>query len=322
MDAADAAAEDLSSAAHARMVQRGGVQHGTYPMMWSPDQYDSAGPWFLGTKAIVGNRTDDKVKKHLQEHAGREWWRGKAKGMLQILFERGHIDPKDAAGNKHWQAEWGTVNKKKYEPTDEDVKQKRKKSADGSYGGKKIASATLAAMEDYLGEVSIIENVFLEKGHLLQASPRYHPAMALSTPGLEFRRHINDLQAKNLTENILIALGDQPYTVATSLGEQEYPAPLLLERCRRFARRARTNRLLFEHMPTKEAAEELLKGWKAGTLVLQGIDMPKAPKATVDVHALIDAMYPRRENARTARCPSLCATTRAAQTTTSERISL
>ena len=242
--------------------------------------------------------------------------------MLQILFERGHIDPKDAAGNKHWQAEWGTVNKKKYEPTDEDVKQKRKKSADGSYGGKKIASATLAAMGDYLGEVSIIENVFLEKGHLLQASPRYHPAMALSTPGLEFRRHINDLQAKNLTENILIALGDQPYTVATSLGEQEYPAPLLLERCRRFARRARTNRLLFEHMPTKEAAEELLKGWKAGTLVLQGIDMPKAPKATVDVHALIDAMYPRRENASTARCPSLCATTRAAQTTTSERISL
>jgi hypothetical protein len=152
-------------------------------MMWSPDRYDNAGPWFLGTKAIVGNRTDDKVKKHLQEHAGREWWRGKAKGMLQILFERGHIDPKDAAGNKHWQAEWGTVNKKKYEPTDEDVKQKRKKSADGSYGGKKIASATLAAMEDYLGEVSIIENVFLEKGHLLQASPRYHPAMALSTPG-------------------------------------------------------------------------------------------------------------------------------------------
>ena len=127
------------------------------------------------------------------------------------------------------------------------------------------------------------------------------------------------MQAKNLTENILIALGDQPYTVATSLGEQEYPEPLLLERCRRFARRARTNRLLFEHMPTKEAAEELLKGWKAGTLVLQGIDMSKVPKATVDVHALIDAMYPRRENARTARCPSLCATTRAARTHDSAR---
>jgi hypothetical protein len=43
--AAAAAGENVEAAAQERMVERGGVQYGTYPLVWSPERYDNAGPW-------------------------------------------------------------------------------------------------------------------------------------------------------------------------------------------------------------------------------------------------------------------------------------
>ena len=132
--------------------------------------------------------------------------------------------------------------------------------------------------------MSIIEKIFLDAGHLVIASPRYHPDLAgagieyaWGKAKLDFRRYINDCEAKNLTRNILTALGDQPYKIKTTSGEVDNDAPLPLNRVRRFARRVRTNRQLFERMPTKDAADRMLAAWKAGELQVQGAQMP-APK--------------------------------------------
>jgi hypothetical protein len=81
---------------------------------------------------------------------------------------------------------------------------------------------------------------------------------------LDFRRHINDCEAKNLTRNILTALGDQKYKIKTVSGEVEHDAPFSLNRVRRFARRVRTNRRLLECMPTKADADRLLAEWRLG----------------------------------------------------------
>ena len=282
------------AAAQARMVKRGGVQYGTYPAVWSPDRYDNAGPWWLDKKVIVHNMGDAKVVEHLAEPGGREWWRGKAKGMLQMLFERGHVDPADK-NSSNWCSEWGKQkeNKKKpYEPTDEEATTHFKKAT-----RQRVATAVLNAMDDFRGEVSIIEKIFLDAGHLVIASPRYHPDLAgagieyaWGKAKLDFRRYINDCVAKNLTRNILMALGDQPYKIKTASGEVEHDAPLPLNRVRRFARRVRTNRQLFEHMPTKAHADRLLAAWKAGELAVQQQQLP-APKQTADVYAMIAAMY-------------------------------
>ena len=131
--------------------------------------------------------------------------------------------------------------------------------------------------------MSIIEKIFLDAGHLVIASPRYHPDLAgagieyaWGKAKLDFRRYINDCEAKNLTRNILTALGGQAVQDQNA-GEVNHDAPLQLNRVRRFARRVRTNRQLFERMPTKDAADRMLAAWKAGELQVQGAQMP-APK--------------------------------------------
>jgi hypothetical protein len=71
---------------------------------------------------------------------------------------------------------------------------------------------------------------------------------------LDTRRYINDCEATNVTRNILTALGDQPYKIKKTSGEVGHdtfaaePSAALV----------RTNRQLFERMPTKDAADRLL----------------------------------------------------------------
>jgi hypothetical protein len=197
--------------------------------------------------------------------------------MLQLLFERGHVDPAEKTRNK-WCSEWGKNNKKNYEPSDEEATSHVKKLT-----GQRVATAVLDldAMEDFLGEASIIDKICLDAGHVVIASPRYHPDLAgagieyaWGKAKLDFRRYINDCEAKNLTRNILTALGDQKYKIKTVSGEVEHDAPLPLNRVRRFARRVRTNRRLFECMPTKADADRLLAEWKAGVLTVQQRTLP------------------------------------------------
>ncbi len=117
-------------------------------------------------------------------------------------------------------------------------------------------------MQECIGEASIIDKIFLDAGHLVIASRRYHPDLAGA--GIESAwgkaKLDYDCEVKNLTRNILPALGDQTYEIKTVSGEVEHDAPLPLNRVRRFARRVRTNRRLLECMPTKADAGKV-EGW-------------------------------------------------------------
>ena len=42
-------------------------------------------------------------------------WRGKAKHMLQILYERGWVNPSLKTVKGKWAAGWGTTRKRKYQ---------------------------------------------------------------------------------------------------------------------------------------------------------------------------------------------------------------
>jgi hypothetical protein len=64
-------------------------------------------------------------------------------------------------------------NNKNYERSDEEATSHVKKLT-----GQRVATAVLDAMEDFLGEASIIDKIFLDAGHLVIASPRYHPDLA------------------------------------------------------------------------------------------------------------------------------------------------
>ncbi len=75
-----------------------------------------------------------------------------------------------------------------------------------------------------------------------------------------FRRYVNDLVSTNLEKNVLISLGSRAYPMFGS--GAECPAPLPVERVRKFARRARTYRMLFGAFPTPESADAVLKAWK------------------------------------------------------------
>ena len=101
------------------------------------------------------------------------------------------------------------------------------------------------------------------------ASPRYHPELA--GLGIEycwgkgkwtFRREVNDLQSKHLKRNVLISLGDKQFKFKGK--GKLMAAPLPVSRVRKFARRARTYRRLFELFPNREAAKDALEAWKEG----------------------------------------------------------
>jgi hypothetical protein len=170
-----------------------------------------------------------------------------------------------------------------YKPTAEEVSTKTHQST-----GKKNAELWLAARDDFRNQPTVIERDVLAAGHLLIASPRYHPEMAGG--GIEycwgkakwcFRRHVNDLEGKNLERNILIALGDRPYRMHGQADGEWCAAPLPVQRVRKFARRARTYRMLFAKFPNKMAATAFLDQWKQGHqvgIVGGDISIPKADK--------------------------------------------
>ena len=97
---------------------------------------------------------------------------GKPKGMLQVLYERGLY----RVGMQKEVTEEANAARAKRDtplppiPTEMD------------------ASATLGRCEDYANEVSFLEQLFLDRGHVLFESVKCHPEMAVSnTPGANLR---------------------------------------------------------------------------------------------------------------------------------------
>jgi hypothetical protein len=221
---------------------------------------------------------------------GREWWRGIRKGKAQLLWETGSIDPKLTKTGAKWINDWASG----YTPTETEVVEKTR--ADG----KKNASAYLAGRRDFQEEKTVIEKLFIDDGHLVLASPRYHPELA--GLGIEycwgkskwcFRRQANDLKPENLTTNVLTSLGDQPFL---RRGKQ-CDAPLPLCRVRKFARRARLYCELFHAYPSKHHADKALEDWSAGKKLsmrdsegkVHELGPPKKDKACY--YKMIERMY-------------------------------
>ena len=108
-----------------------------------------------------------------------DWWYGMRKGKMQLLWETGWINPADKDehgqptpdGRTQWLNDWGA----KYTPTEEQLEKAQKPTKRGM---KHIATARLNKRKDFQEERTVIEKLFNEHGHLVVASPRYHPDMA------------------------------------------------------------------------------------------------------------------------------------------------
>ena len=91
------------------------IQFTSYPVENDPNRYDNQGPIFNG-KYNIHNCKDDSQK------IPEEKWRGMRKGSLQLLYERGWVDPTSKHVKGQWAAGWGTgKNKKKYIPSKEEL---------------------------------------------------------------------------------------------------------------------------------------------------------------------------------------------------------
>lgn len=271
------------------------VQYGNYPAQNDPSRYDNAGPRYDRTKDLfkflvpddfqagqelevrplqnappvrctppAGATPGDELSINLNE-PGSEWWRGLQKGKAQLLFETGHIDPSVSKPGTLWMNSWASG----YNPSAEELARKTHRET-----GKKNAEMWLAERHDFRNQPTLIERNVLAAGHLLIASPRYHPEMA--GLGIEYcwgkakwcyRRYINDLEGKHLQRNILIALSDRPYNMHGATDGEVCPAPLPVHRVRMFARRARTYRMLFDRFPNREAADAFVRSWKEGKAI-------------------------------------------------------
>ena len=209
---------------------------------------------------------------------------------MQLLYERGWVDSALKTVNGKWAAGWGTTRRHKYMPTKAELAAMQKKN-----NGPRIAELVLNSHRDFREERSIVQQLFMQRGHLVVASPRYHPDVAglgveydWGKAKLEFRRRVNDLNGKHLRANVLTAMGDRPFT---GTDKREHDPPLPLSRVRRFARRARTNnRYVLAQVPDKAAADSLMSSWKDGTLVVNGQTLD-ATKASRDMQKMLDAIY-------------------------------
>ena len=279
------------------------LQYGHYPPQGVNDRYDSCGPkyhkfngrvpvtipqdWQRGQSLLVrlqvkpcsiepyrvevpdGKSASDTFHVNINE-PGREWWRGIRKGTRQLLFETGHIDPdlNLKAVSKGLVGDWGPS----YKPSPEEITRQEKitRKTGGTTFRKRVATAILQSRRDFQEEQSVIGKLFVAAGHMVIASPKYHPEIAgqgieycWGKSKYEFRNYANNLVSKNLERNVQLATGSVPFPIrGNGNGNGRRGAPLPVERVRKFARKARTYRNLFVLFPTPDAAQEALKAWR------------------------------------------------------------
>jgi len=135
--------------------------------------------------------------------------------LLRILYERGWVGPSLKTVNGKWAAGWGTTHKRKYKPTKEENVAMQKTD-----NGPRIAELVHNSHRDFREERSVVTQLFMQRGHLVVPSPRYHPGLgvecAWGNSSAGTLQHINDLNGKHLRENVLAAMGDQRSRAPTS----------------------------------------------------------------------------------------------------------
>eukprot|EP00873_Tetraselmis_striata_P027840 jgi/Tetstr1/448104/TSEL_035402.t1 len=161
------------------------------------------------------------------------------------------------------------------------------------------AQKVLGNLEDFKSEKSALEELVHSRGHILLMSPKGHPELA--GKGVEYAwgaakllfRKINDCKVKNLHINILRVM-DTDY--------------LTLERCRKFARKARDYRNAYEYCNVGlEEVERMKKHSKAHRCTMHqdmgflmrtlDIDIPQTGAAARTAVRSTQATLDRRDRA-------------------------
>ena len=92
----------------------------------------------------------------------KEGWMGKPKGMLQVLFERGHIDTSIENVVRHY-----SVNG-------------RKDAMGNTIAGTSLKSI-IEDLPDFKEELTLLQHRAIQLGVRIETSPKYHPEIAGET---------------------------------------------------------------------------------------------------------------------------------------------
>ena len=129
-------------------------------------------------QTVPQRRRDPEIEGEQLESILKEGYLNKPKGLKQVLYERGLLD----------------------ETTTDKAGMIRK----------------LSACPDFANEVSQIEELFRSHGHIVGMTPKCHPELAgcgieycWGKSKLNFRRHINDFEPKNLHANCMASFDEK-----------------------------------------------------------------------------------------------------------------
>lgn len=188
----------------------------------------------------------DAWKQQYDEYkASNDGFLGQAKGLKQYLFERGWIDPKRTYSEHGETDEHGEIITWTEEMLDDDG---AIKTAQVSSSLRDIA----AGLEDFVNEVSLVEQLIIDLGHTVDFPPKCH--LEIAGEDIEYdwgyadhqhRHNINDENHANLRRNSYASIG---------------PAVLTLERCRRYERVAYRYKMVYRKLHADTTLTEFEHG--------------------------------------------------------------
>ena len=254
------------------------TQHGHSPARGASARYDDVGPRFnhkkvrnnitipagtpsrgklkfdWGNKGVgtytyqqkEGETPGDNVLADL-DTPGVEWWRGVRKGKAQLLWETGHANPAHDTIGVEWINDWAKDYKANVEIQSMATHQ-RQEECDPAPGGPRALPER--RRRSWISSSSGTATSFLLRRGITQSLL----ALALSFAGA---RPSGASAGRSMKHLALVSLGSQSFKMYGS-GEI-CDAPLPFERVRKFARRARVYRKMFDLYTTPESAVAALK---------------------------------------------------------------
>lgn len=170
----------------------------------------------LKRKELQERSIEFGLPKFVEEEEILEGWEGKPKGLLQVLWERGWIDPAILNPEKHYTMdgkpdEYGHVNKQF------------------------SLVHLMANTEDFVNELTLLQHMAQEMGVKVDRTPKCHPEIA--GEGIEYIWGFAKLRYRNFSVNVRRRKEDFLELVKQCL--QCHPDYLSRSRVQKFARKAR-----------------------------------------------------------------------------------
>ena len=119
------------------------------------------------------------------------------------------------------------------------------------------ASATLGCCEDYANEVSLLEQLFLDRGHILIKSVKCHPEMAGC--GIEYSWGKLKMDFRRANRRNGKEKGNQASLTRGKIERLLYGGTLCIERVWKFERKARTYRRMYLQLHEDRGSGEDMK---------------------------------------------------------------